>query len=488
MSEIAKQPVRRRSVPWSASQPREPIQSQFSVGVTLLLVVPLLALGLRLASEQTANLSFYLLAGYALLGRAHAIRALALAWLITMINPGFAPEATLAPVGRYLVIFAAAAAVFARSEFLSRGRVRLIMALTFGLGAFFVLHSMIVSPMLDVSLLKTISWTVVVLALFGAWMGLAPAEREALSKQLFVGLVLVALLSLPLVLFPEGYLRNGTGFQGALNHPQAFGSAMALLGAWSVGRLLGEKRPSWFLLGVAALCLVLVVLSEARTGGLALVFGVTVAALVVPFLAGKRVSSVLPGLKSRRFQVVAFVALAAAIVMGSFLVSVAEEFIAKSGRANVTGLMEAYEVSRGGLMDTMTDNIRRDPWRGIGFGVASDPYLMTITRDPVLGLPVGAAIEKGVMPLAVLEEGGILGFVLVAFWMWTVLRLSARGGIAPLAVVITILLVNMGEAVLFSPGGMGLLQLILVGWAISTSFEKKGIHPSSGSSHTTTGN
>ena len=78
------------------------------------------------------------------------------------------------------------------------------------------------------------------------------------------------------------------------------------------------------------------------------------------------------------------------------------------------------------------------------------------------------------MPLAVLEEVGIPGLLFVLLWIWIVFRRSALGGMAPLAVVMTVLLINLGESVLFSPGGMGLLQLILLGWAFAMGFEGKG--------------
>src|SRR5690606_26196878 len=107
-------------------------------------------------------------------------------------------------------------------------------------------------------------------------------------------------------------------------------------------------------------------------------------------------------------------------------------------------------------------------WKGIGFGISSDPLDMKVQRDPVLGLPTGAVIEKGVLPLAVLEEVGIVGFFLVAGWLFMLLRRGAiRGGMPAVAVCITARLVNMGVSVLFSPGGLGLLVLLLIGWSES---------------------
>ncbi len=359
------------------------------------LSVVVLVIGLRLASEESASLGYLVLAAYALFGRAQAIQALAMSWLITMINPGLAPESSLAAAGRYLVVFAAVGSVFARSGFVSKPIVRPITALTLGVGGFFLVHSWFVSPIPDISVLKAASWTLVVITLVSAWTGLIPFERHRLSEQLFAGLVIVLLVSLPLLLLPVGYLRNGTGFQGILNHPQAFGSTMAVLGAWTVARILGDKHPSLQLLSLAALCLVLVVLSEARTAGIALVLGVVIASVFVPFLLKGKLGVVLPALKSRSFQFMAFFTLMGVIATGPILNEVRTDFISKGQRANVSGLLEAYEQSRGFFIEEMMVNFSQDPWIGIGFGIASEPSLMEISRDPFLGLPIGASVEKG---------------------------------------------------------------------------------------------
>jgi hypothetical protein len=148
-------------------------------------------------------------------------------------------------------------------------------------------------------------------------------------------------------------------------------------------------------------------------------------------------------------------------------------FITKSGRADVNGVLQAYQDSRGGKIDAMLGNIAEHPLRGIGFGIASDPYFMVVQRDPYFGLPVGASVEKGVAPLAVLEELGVFGAGLVGFWVLRLLTRSARGGLAPFAVCLTALLLNMGEATLFSPGGFGLLPLVLYGWAYASGISER---------------
>jgi hypothetical protein len=427
-------------------------------------LIPLAAMLLRLASGPTAGLSYLVIAAYAMLGRSQAIQALALSWLFTMLSPGIAPAPTAASVGRYAVIAAAALSVLLRSKPGEASlKVSPLFFYTGVLGVFLIFHSLYFSAVVDISLLKAFSWTTVVATLFAAWAGLNDEARSVLERQLFGGLTVVVLVSLPFAFTAAGYLTNGTGFQGILNQPQAFGATVAFLGGWLAGRLLATPRPRWREVGLLALCLVLILMSEARTAGFALVLGVISASLASSQLSGIPVRKMLPGLGSRRLHGLALVAVAG-LVLGAPIV--AERFEAYlSKRSGSTDLIEAADASRGALVDAMLENIEKHPLTGIGFGIASDPSAMKIDRDPLLGLPTGAAIEKGVLPFAVTEELGILGALLVLAWIWLLIRRGARSGVFALSVLAIVLLTNFGEATLFSPGGMGLLPLILLTWA-----------------------
>lgn len=441
-------------------------------------LVVLVLLGLRLASEPTAGAAFFLLAAYALTGRAQAIQALALSWLFSMLSPALAPEAPAAALGRYAVIAGAALSVLLRMR---RNReaggvsVHRLVLLTLLLGAGMLAHALLFSAVRDVSVLKVVSWTVVVATLLSAWAGLDESARQRLERQLFGGLTVLLLASLPLVASGRGYLVNGTGFQGVLAHPQAFGPTMALLAAWLGSRIVADPRPPWRVVALFVLALVLILLSEARTAGLGLVLGLVVAAFSGRVLARRKLRDYLPGLRSRRVQLAIGLGLLAVIAASPLLGPRLEAYLAK--RKDVTSVAEAYQASRGSKIEEMWANIREHPLRGIGFGVASDPFEMDVKRDPVLGLPTGASIEKGVAFLAAWEELGLLGLLAVLAWIWMLVRRAARGGMTPLAVALTALFMNFGEATLFSPSGMGMLSLVLLAWAATS------VRPSSRSGH-----
>lgn len=223
--------------------------------------------------------------------------------------------------------------------------------------------------------------------------------------------------------------------------------------------------------------MVYIMASETRTAGLAMAIGLCLAITSVPLLSGKRISSTLPGLRSRRVWCMTGIALFLGVIFAPQIGDKLNYYISKSGRAgSVESIAEAYEKSRGGLIDTIYSNIQENPLTGIGFGIASDPELMVVERDSLLGLPVGAAVEKGVLPLVVIEELGIPGAFLVFAWILWILRKAAISGVISIALIGTIILINMGESIFFSPGGLGMLILIMFTWAASNQRTVKAEH------------
>jgi hypothetical protein len=427
-------------------------------------------IALRLASSGTAVLSFVLLAVYAFRGRRQAIHALMLVWLFTMINSGIAPSPPATSLLRYIVLFSAAASVFMRSGF-ARGRVglRLPEFLTLLIGLFIVAHSLVVSPEPIVSILKGISWTLAFMTSISAWGALSADERSKVAKEIFLILLVVAVASLLLVPLSQGYMvRSGGGlFRGFLGHSQSLGATLALLATWATALYL--QRASWIYLVCLGLVLPLIFLTGARTALLAGLLGVTFSLLLTPVLSGRNILNVAPALLGAKLWGAVFGGLVAAFIIIDPISAQVDSFINK-GR-DFDNVVEAYEDSRGGLIDRMLVNIYENPIEGIGFGIASDPNDIVVQR--VAGIPVSATVEKGIAPIATLEELGIPGALLAAIWLWVLIVKGAHSGLAPLAVTGTILALNMGEATLFSPGGMGMLSIVLMGWTLSAARFRK---------------
>ena len=435
-------------------------QETILAGVTLLVAVVLRLNG-------WVDVCYVPLAIYGCRGNAQAITALGASWLLTMLSKGVVPDVSGGGLGRLAVIGATAAATMLRSG-TERGGLhasRPVRA-TLLLGAFLAIHALLFSRVPSVSILKTALWTTTVGTLFAAWGRLPDGGHQEQGRRVFNVLGGILLVSLPLTVTEMGYFTNGTGFQGILNQPQAFGPAMALLAAWLMGNMVAEPKPSWAILGLLGITLVLVVLSQARTAGLALALGVPMAMLLSMRGPGRSLKERMPALFHSRLYLWGIIAGIALLIAGTGIEVRATAYLQK-GEGEGT-LFQTYGASRGSLIDKMLANIDEHPITGIGFGIASDATAMIVDRDPFLGIPTGAAVEKGVMPLAVLEELGLFGALAIASWMAMAIAAAVRGGVVPTTVLCTALLTNMGEATFFSPSGFGLLVLLVTSWAATS--------------------
>lgn len=429
------------------------------------------ALLLRTASGPTANISYILIAFYALRGREQALQALFLSWLFSMLNGAFAPEASASAIGRYVLLITASITIMSRrnSALISKDDKSLIIFTLF-FGIFIIFHSVLFSSIPDVSILKSISWTVGMVTLIVGWASLNDYERDRMSQQMFVGLALVMLLSLPLITLPSAYI-GGVGFMGVLGHTQSFGITMALLGTWVAVRSVVLPNPSWLLISMNLICMVLIFMSGARTAALALLIGVAASMLLGSQLSKQPGQYSFPGLRSRRVQLVILLMLIGIAVAWPRIVEQTNSFIAKG--ADSSNIGQAYQMSRGALIDEMWVNIENKPWQGVGFGIATIPEMMEVIREPIFNLPTSAIVEKGVLPVAILEELGLVGFFYFVGWIFIILKRCSRKSMSALAVFLVIILLNMGEAILFSSGGMGMLVMMLIAWAATGRSVKK---------------
>jgi len=430
--------------------------------------VPIIATLLRVASQPSSAAAYVVIAGWALLGRRQAVVALFLCWLFNMINHAFCGPPLMAAVLRWLVVLCAALSVFGRGPSAqSTTRPRSLIAFTVGILAIIAVHCFVVSPALDVSLLKVIVFSMAFLTALCGWAWMSPADRHLATQTIFGGLFLIVVLSLPMAFVPAGYLRRSRLFCGVLAHSQELG-VMAAVTASILATQCATLRPlRWWRVVVLAIVLIELYWTKARVGMLSFVLGMGVAVAYEMAHSAIVTSKANPRLIAGRMALAA-VALGLLLVFyGGAINAAVGDFLRKGDQSEGdVSVVEAGMKSRGFKIEEMWKNIDRHPLEGIGFGISSDPDgSRFIVRDAVLGLPVMAAVEKGVLPVMIVEELGIPIAVLVFLW-FAALGLSAtRGGILPVAVLSTALFSNLAEASFLSAGGAGLLLIILVCWA-----------------------
>lgn len=409
---------------------------------------------------QGATILLVAAAVWALRSPWSGLQALTVAWLVTFLNPGAFGRADQAEALRWIVLAAAFVSVLMHHVARQVTVPRSVAAVGLFCGVASI-SSLLKSQYLDVSLFKLATFFVggvTVLLAFHA----SRASSEARDRFFSALYAVVVWASLPMALISTGYFVNERGFQGVLSHPQAYAVFLAPNIAWLATKLLTRESRSagtaiMFIAGCGSL-----LLTQARTGllavSLSLACGVLVG-LVSRSRAGFRLHRVVlrPGIILALLAIGTF-----ALAAHDRLTGYAAAFIRK-GHIEST-LAQSFAGSRGFLIDRSLQNVVREPMLGIGFGMPSDGTNFEIRRDPLLGLPVSASVEKGILPVAVLEEIGIVGAAATLILLVALLRPTFRSASpAPLCLVLAALFVNIGESVFFSMGGMGLYTWLLIG-------------------------
>lgn len=113
----------------------------------------------------------------------------------------------------------------------------------------------------------------------------------------------------------------------------------------------------------------------------------------------------------------------------------------------------ALTESRMGLAELSMDEFKRNPFLGMGFQVNFETQQLFGNRP---GLVLSAPIEKGLLPLMILGEGGVVGVIAFLIFLSIFYSNCARKKyIATITMFTTFLATNIGEATFFSPGGAG---------------------------------
>ena len=260
-----------------------------------------------------------------------------------------------------------------------------------------------------------------------------------------------------------------TLFCGVTNHSQALAPLLALVVGWVMcDMLLLERRFRWLHMMIIITALPLAYLTRSRVGLVSLV-----AAFIVSGLYVTRKAELPPRLKAH-LNMGVWVGMVLLIV-GIFVIQARSGFLSGWIRktsdvgADQRSLGEALTSSRTGLMEYSLYEFRRNPLFGSGFQVAI--FTQDLVREN-RGLILSAPIEKGVAPLMVLGETGIVGAAcFLLFLVMFYAGCSRRRYVVTSSLFTVFLVTNMAEATIFSPGGMGgIFWMISVvgGFAIDT--------------------
>lgn len=404
-----------------------------------------------------------------LLGSAHAMFAILILLLLRVLNPGLSSleTDTADPIGA-IALFVCSGRILLDTAVGKKKSFDAIPSFTLPYALTILLLSVAFSWDTTVSTLKTVAFFVPMIAIV-AGMRMISDDSAAIRRSAATGWLFVLIVSVPtLAIASIGYLRDGAGFQGILNHPQALAVFLAPVLALSMVEAFTTtgRRAGMFLL-LFALSFAFMWLTRGRT---ALVSFLLSSVLMLVFRPGfwRRATDLIGKALARPWVLITvLMAIPLVLVSGVSIGSFVLEFIFKGSSA--AGLSEAYGMSRGFIVEQAVANFQMSPATGIGFGVSnSSTHAFNVQIDPLTGLPVGAATEKANLVLAVVEETGIVGTVMfVPFILSLVRRIARTPDLALGWGAMAALCTNVSEVTFYSFGGIGLYTWLLMAWALA---------------------
>ncbi|MEI7457649.1 MAG: O-antigen ligase family protein [Nitrosomonadales bacterium] len=277
----------------------------------------------------------------------------------------------------------------------------------------------------------------------------------------------IAVYPLPSISRSMLYMRSDPGvtnlindtyglYNGVVYHSQTLGPLLAVLNAFLLSDYLFNLQRGGKLHQMLLCCIpILVYLTSSRTALLTYL-----GSIFVVWLLLSRSRRVPAGRKQFMNSLCAagFLLATAGLLVSSGFRSSAVAFLEKNREGNIEKrtageIAESLTASRMGIVNQQMESFRKHPFIGTGFQVSEELGLRgTRTLADLLSAPV----EKGVLPTMILEEGGLLGaLVMVCFLVSVVQTFLKRHCYCFLGTFSAFLLTNMGEAIFFSPSGGG---------------------------------
>lgn len=251
-------------------------------------------------------------------------------------------------------------------------------------------------------------------------------------------------------------------FCGMCAHSQALGPVVAVLSTLIFADyVFAVRRKDWIYLGLLLACPILVYKTSSRTAMATYLAGMGL--VVFLFMQARAVGRRWKGKVLMAVFALGVCAGAAAIALPSVRER-ALGFVLKfsgGGGAQMKDLkMDDITSSRQGLVEMSLAGFRDKPLLGNGFQVG---WWMKYQRRRGLKDYLSAPIEKGVWPTAILEEGGVIGFVFFAgFLLVAIVTLIQRHSYCGACVLWTFMIANFGEFSFFSMSYIGGFEWALV--------------------------
>ena len=257
-------------------------------------------------------------------------------------------------------------------------------------------------------------------------------------------------------------------FCGVTVQSQTLGPLLAACFGWVLCDLFRtdprSKKLHWLILAPIP-----VLLFMTRSRASLLTFIVSILAAQHFCLSGKAMENMRRTVRKMRTYVIALLAiLSLAGVMGEIRNGAVSRWIRKTEQVKEDdrSLSDAITGSRQSLVEKSMVDFKKNPMWGMGFQVDES------SAEKMHGkiIVFSASVEKGVLPVMILGETGIVGTSAFIVFLFSFFAVCVRKGYkATAAMFCALLATNIAEATFFSPAGLGgILWVILVagGFAI----------------------
>jgi hypothetical protein len=424
-------------------------------------VAIVLVIAVAVSSAVALNLVLATLTLYALFGPTRMVHALALSVLLKYLNPTLASYNSLTGFMFWVMLLV----IGVRHLPTMRANHLKILLPIFMFSILAVVLSYLSSKAVAVSVMKAATFAWVIPSVIVGFMSIAAHEFKALKTWCIAySSVVVILSTLTLVKPAIAYATVPGSLQGILNQPQALGIFVAPLAAWSIAGLIsmrGKSRPHE--IGMAIIVTAVMLLSLARTAALAACIGIVVAASI-PLLARARNTAQSSVARIATVLILGALTIGAVGISTGTLFESVNDFILKR---NNQDLEKAFYDSRGVGIVSQWENFIARPILGNGFGVfANGEFPAGIVKWK--GIPISAPVEKGFLPSAILEETGAIGALLFLVMIAIAAHETHKNSdLRWIAAFWAAIMVNLGEAVILAPGGLGLYVWLILGMCIS---------------------
>src|SRR5699024_9931079 len=220
-------------------------------------------------------------------------------------------------------------------------------------------------------------------------------------KWLMIMLQILMIISFLMINLPVSYLKNGTSFQGVINHPNVFGIIAVLFIALLFANAQMNKQINKInLLIMPIISIYMVIISKSRTAFISFIF---ITFLYFIFINKKRILKIIVGC----FSTAILTLLLFSKRFSSFLI----DFIYKEqGQGDLL-------YSREGQINSLLENFSSNPLFGTGFAVPVLPYKS-------YEFSFNFIVEPGNIILAVLSYGGVIGFIIFFIYIIKIIQLN----------------------------------------------------------------